>query len=43
MNPDLVTLISNVGFPIVMCLIVYVDLRKKVDRMLALLERIVDA
>ena len=37
-NIPFVELIGNFGFPIFFCLLVYLDLRKKVDRLIEVME-----
>ena len=37
-----VELIGNFGFPIFFCLLVYLDLRKKVDRLIEVMEVLCD-
>jgi hypothetical protein len=38
MNQELVNLISNVGFPIVMCLLLTLRLEKKLDELIAVVK-----
>lgn len=38
---EITNFISNIGFPITFCLLVYFDLRKKIDKLISSLETLI--
>jgi hypothetical protein len=39
MQVEGIDLVQTVGFPIAMCLLMYLDMRKKLDKVISLLEK----